>query len=740
MKSNKAPTTTQTIAPTAALVAALVSLAMPASAQTTLRVWGSVNTDTEEHLMPAAEISAYGYLTVVRRVDGRIFVRGQGYAASRPPPPAPQGLHYVAIDAGSVCIALRSDGALCQWGAYPSLPYTYPLPTIPPGQHVVAVSAGTEFNLALTDQGMIVGWGENGAAYGHPCDAPPLTVGLRYTSIAAGQHHALATVSDGSLRGWGRNLSGQCTPPQLPAGVSWSKVSAYGNYSVGLGSDGQVRVWGQTVPSLLSVPGLPPNAVYTNIAAGGLFVLALRSDGALVAWGENQSGQLNVPLLPPGLSWVSASAGSDHSVALRSDGQVISWGDHFSMQHEMPPLPANRAHRSLSFGAFHGFTLLDDASLYSFGIPAWGTLSPPPLAPPLYFTQIASGFSFSTGVVSDGSLRAWGSNSSNQNIPPGLPASGARYVRVSAGLAHGVAVLDDGTAVGWGYNGFGQISIPPPPAGLAYVDADANGRRTVLLLSNGTLREVGSYLPAAVPTPPPGQKFEQVRISEIHSAAMLDDGTVITWDQQSALTGHPYWPTPRPPHGIVYVELAAGDEHIVARRSDGEVVAWGRDYALQLRVPPLPPGRSYLRIDAGYESTAAIVGHESRYVGFALGCRGTLPTSRIIPRDTPQIGRDLPLLITNLPHDIAFLSFAWQKLTPGVDLTGLGMPGCTLHTGLDAVLALVGNNRRARWTLPIPDAPVLLGARFHQQAAVLDPAANALGLVLSDAYEAVIGG
>jgi hypothetical protein len=314
-------------------------------------------------------------------------------------------------------------------------------------------------------------------------------------------------------------------------------------------------------------------------------------------------------------------------------------------------------------------------------------------------------------------------------------------VRVSAGQAHGVAVLDDGTAVGWGDNGFGQINIPPPPAGLAYVDADANGRRTVLLLSNGTLREVGSLAPWPVPSPSPGQKFEQVRVGDTSiAAAMLDDGTVVTWDQLSALTGTPNHPTPRPPHGVVYVELAAGNQHIAARRSDGEVVAWGKNSYWQLHVPPLPPGRSYLRIDAGEFNTAAIVGHESRYVGFALGCRGTLPTSRIIPRDTPQIGRDLPLLITNLPQDVAFLSFAWQKLTPGVDLTGLGMPGCTLHTGLDAVLALVGNNRRARWTLPIPDAPVLLGARFHQQAAVLDPAANALGLVLSDAYEAVIGG
>jgi alpha-tubulin suppressor-like RCC1 family protein len=721
------------------LFGALVTL--PAvRAQTTLRVWGNLNTDTEEHLLPAVEVTAHGALTVVRRVDGRIFVRGYGAAASYPRPTAPPGLSFVAADAGDVCIGLLSDGSLRQWGSYLSQPETHPLPAVPAGQQVVQVSAGGRFNLALTDQGTILGWGQNHAFYGYPCDAPPLAAGLRYTSIFAGHLHAVALVSDGSIRCWGLNHAGQCNPPMLPAGVSWTRVSASGNYSMGLGSDGQIRIWGLTSPNMSPVPALPAGTTYSSIAPGGTFVLALRSDGSLVAWGENTYGQLNIPSLPPNLSWLSIAAGSNHGVALRSDGQVMSWGDPYRMQLEMPPLPANRAHRSMSFGAFHGFTLLDDASLFSFGIPAWGTLSPPPLAPPLYFTQIASGYSFSTGIVSDGSLRAWGSNSSNQNIPPGFPASGARYVRVSAGQAHGVAVLDDGTAVGWGDNGFGQITIPPPP-GLAYVDADANGRRTVLLLSNGTLREVGSLATGPVPAPPPGQKFEQVRVGDTTiAAAMLDDGTVVTWDQFGALTGTPYHPTPRPPHGVVYVELAAGDQHIAARRSDGAVFAWGSNSYWQLHVPPLPPGRSYLRIDAGEFNTAAIVGHESRYVGFALGCRGTLPTSRIIPRDTPQIGRDLPLLITNLPHDIAFLSFAWQKLTPGIDLTGLGMPGCTLHTGLDAVLALVGSNRRARWTLPIPDAPVLLGARFHQQAAVLDPAANALGLVLSDAYEGVVGG
>lgn len=44
-----------------------------------------------------------------------------------------------------------------------------------------------------------------------------------------------------------------------------------------------------------------------------------------------------------------------------------------------------------------------------------------------------------------------------------------------------------------------------------------------------------------------------------------------------------------------------------------------------------------------------------------------------------------------------------------------------------------------RVTIPIPDDPGLIGARFYQQALVLDPRANAAGFVVSDAAAAAIG-
>jgi hypothetical protein len=52
---------------------------------------------------------------------------------------------------------------------------------------------------------------------------------------------------------------------------------------------------------------------------------------------------------------------------------------------------------------------------------------------------------------------------------------------------------------------------------------------------------------------------------------------------------------------------------------------------------------------------------------------------------------------------------------------------------------LLGQDQQAKYRLPIPDSPALVGVRFYNQAVVVDPSANALGAVMSDAAEGVIG-
>lgn len=63
------------------------------------------------------------------------------------------------------------------------------------------------------------------------------------------------------------------------------------------------------------------------------------------------------------------------------------------------------------------------------------------------------------------------------------------------------------------------------------------------------------------------------------------------------------------------------------------------------------------------------------------------------------------------------------------------MPGCRLHVSADFDVPIVTGSA----TLLIPADPTLAGGLFHVQALIVDPTANPLGLVLSDAASALIG-
>jgi hypothetical protein len=126
------------------------------------------------------------------------------------------------------------------------------------------------------------------------------------------------------------------------------------------------------------------------------------------------------------------------------------------------------------------------------------------------------------------------------------------------------------------------------------------------------------------------------------------------------------------------------------------------------------------------------------FVGYAPGCAGSLPAARLVPRDTPKIGRTLEVTVFDLPANLAFMVFGFSS-SPPTPLASFGMPGCDRHVSVDGAVLLLGQDQQAKYRLPIPDSPALVGVRFYNQAVVVDPPANALGAVMSDAAEGVIG-
>jgi hypothetical protein len=106
------------------------------------------------------------------------------------------------------------------------------------------------------------------------------------------------------------------------------------------------------------------------------------------------------------------------------------------------------------------------------------------------FVAVAAGGSHSLGLKTDGSIVAWGDNSSGQtNVPS--PNSG--FVGVAVGYGHSDGLKDDGAIVAWGHNFEGDGDVD-----LADLTRFANclsgpGRLSTPTAPNTTSRCLGAF-------------------------------------------------------------------------------------------------------------------------------------------------------------------------------------------------------------------------------------------------------
>jgi alpha-tubulin suppressor-like RCC1 family protein len=232
---------------------------------------------------------------------------------------------------------------------------------------VGAVAAGSMHGMALTANGPVSTWGQNGN--GQLGDG---TVTLRLSpvgvtgglddviAIAAGSLHSVALKSDGTVWSWGNNGSNdgilgagitvthRTSPVQVVTAsgplTGIVAIAAGQLHTVALKSDSTVWVWGSGYYGALGlgnngsqtravqVPGLTG---VTQIAAGGYSSFALQTGGATVgnvwAWGLNDSGQLldgttttrYSPVLTPAQATLIA-AGVRHTFIRKPDDTI--WG------------------------------------------------------------------------------------------------------------------------------------------------------------------------------------------------------------------------------------------------------------------------------------------------------------------------------------------------------------------------------------------------------------------------------
>ncbi len=413
-------------------------------------------------------------------------------------------------------------------------------------------------------------------------------------ALSAGQTHVLAIRADDSVWAWGANGNGQLgestitnryTPVQVlgEGGAGYLEeieaVSAGSSHSLALRADGTVFAWGnndhgQLGDNTVAQKNSPIKVVDSDgagdftdvvaIAAGDRFSLALKSDGTVWAWGLNTSGQLGdgtvvdkhlpVQVLGTGgagtLSGIqNISAGGSHAIALKSDSTVWTWG-----------LNAN--------GQLGDNTIISKSTpvqvLNEAGDDFLGGV-----------TAIASGSNHSLGVMTDGTVRAWGLNDrgqlgDNTIIEKHLPvqvldssglANLSNIISINGGFKHSLAIDSSGNAWAWGYNGTGQ-------------------------LADNTL--VDRYLPSQVMDNLGTGNLANVKFitgGHDNSYAFQNDGTLWTWgDNVSGQLGNNTTTGSRlplqtwgPASGFLsnVSKIASGYSHTLALKNDGTVWAWG---------------------------------------------------------------------------------------------------------------------------------------------------------------------
>jgi uncharacterized repeat protein (TIGR01451 family) len=339
--------------------------------------------------------------------------------------------------------------------------------------------------------------------------------------LAAGDMHSLVLKNDGTIWAWGDN-----------------QMSQLGNGST-LDSPIPVQVSGLT-----SV---------TEVAGGmGTFSLALRSDGTVWAWGLNGQGQLgdgtlitrSVPIQVTGLTGMTAVAGAqNHSLALKSDGTVWAWGDN-----DLGTLgDGTTSDYRVTAGQVSGLT---------------GVIA------------IAGGDNHSLALKSDGTVWAWGLNSSGQlgdgtttNKTTPVQVTGlTSVIAITAGYIHSLALKSDGTVWAWGSNSSGQLG---------------DGTTTSSSVPVQVLDETGlSALTGVTKLAIGGSRPE-------HSFVLKSDGTALAWGNneygQLGDGTNLNRSLPVQVFGLSdIIDVARGQRHSMAMNSDGHIWAWGWNNQNQL--------------------------------------------------------------------------------------------------------------------------------------------------------------
>jgi hypothetical protein len=149
-----------------------------------------------------------------------------------------------------------------------------------------------------------------------------------------------------------------------------------------------------------------------------------------------------------------------------------------------------------------------------------------------------------------------------------------------------------------------------------------------------------------------------------------------------------------------------------------------------------------------WNGTLQYLNGSARWWPFGEGCPGSAGTPTIAPAagSGPQLGTNFTLGLGNLPAAgtpvvvmVGVSRTLWGTTPLPFDLAAIGAPNCALAVSIDATATLVSTSTVGSFSIFVPPIPSLAGAALHWQGAVVDPAWNQLGIVLTAAGTSYLG-
>ena len=290
---------------------------------------------------------------------------------------------------------------------------------------------------------------------------------------------------------------------------------------------------------------LPAGVRQIAASPDDFFSAAVLTSGKLATWGNNTFGEIgdattarrSAPYVVPGLTGIiQVAVGGGHVLALDSSGTVWSWGNN-------------------TYGELGNGTTSTIAGSNPTPVPVPGLNG---------MVQVAAGDDFSLALRGDGSVWAWGHNSSGQlgdgttaekDMAEQLPGLKGLVTRLIAGVHAGYAITTGGALLAWGDNSGGQLgsgsssgftATPAPVPGLAGVTQVASSAFTTLAVAgpahtmwawgtnlNGESGD-GTTTAHYSPEQTSLTGVSQVAAGRVVSAAVLSSGTLMTWGENTA--------------------------------------------------------------------------------------------------------------------------------------------------------------------------------------------------------------